>query len=99
MPKILTRLRIDEISSVDRGANNGLSKITLMKRDDSTSQPSTFCDIFRGAMQSTLKLTPGRISILKTTTMTTTRSSMTTRPRYLKVLNVSLPLLLRHIRK
>lgn len=31
--KILTRLRIDEVSSVDRGAGDGV-KITLMKRDD-----------------------------------------------------------------
>jgi hypothetical protein len=33
MVKKLTKLRIDEISSVDRGANEG-AKIVLMKRDD-----------------------------------------------------------------
>jgi hypothetical protein len=33
MPKILTRLRIDEVSAVDRGAGEGV-KIVLMKRDD-----------------------------------------------------------------
>jgi hypothetical protein len=39
-PKILTRLRIDEVSSVDRGAGNGV-KILLMKRHNDTEQPST----------------------------------------------------------
>jgi hypothetical protein len=33
MPKILTRLRIDEVSAVDRGAGEGV-KVILMKRDD-----------------------------------------------------------------
>jgi hypothetical protein len=33
MPKILTKLRIDEISSVDRGAGEGC-RIVLYKRDD-----------------------------------------------------------------
>jgi hypothetical protein len=33
MPKVLTRLRIDEVSAVDRGAGDGV-KIVLMKRDD-----------------------------------------------------------------
>jgi hypothetical protein len=33
MPKVLTKLRIDEISAVDRGAGEGV-KILLMKRDD-----------------------------------------------------------------
>ena len=33
MPKKLTKLRIDEISSVDRGANEG-AQIILMKRDN-----------------------------------------------------------------
>jgi hypothetical protein len=32
MPKLLTRLRIDEVSAVDRGAGDGV-KIMLMKRD------------------------------------------------------------------
>ena len=31
MPKVLTRLRIDEVSAVDRGAGDGV-KIVLMKR-------------------------------------------------------------------
>jgi hypothetical protein len=33
MPKLLTRLRIDEVSAVDRGAGDGV-KIVLIKRDD-----------------------------------------------------------------
>lgn len=33
MPKLLTRLRIDEVSAVDRGAGEGV-KILLMKRDE-----------------------------------------------------------------
>jgi hypothetical protein len=33
MPRILTKLRIDEVSAVDRGAGDGV-KIVLMKRDD-----------------------------------------------------------------
>jgi hypothetical protein len=33
MPKVLTRLRIDEVSAVDRGAGDGV-KIMLMKRDE-----------------------------------------------------------------
>jgi hypothetical protein len=33
MPKVLTKLRIDEVSAVDRGAGDG-TKIILMKRDD-----------------------------------------------------------------
>src|ERR1700736_1117123 len=32
MPRILTKLRIDEVSAVDRGAGDGV-KIVLMKRD------------------------------------------------------------------
>jgi hypothetical protein len=34
MPRILSRLRIDEVSAVDRAAGEG-TKIVLMKRDDS----------------------------------------------------------------
>ena len=37
-PKILTQLRIDEISCVDRGAGDGV-KIVLMKRDDPKETP------------------------------------------------------------
>ena len=37
MAKLLTRLRIDEISSVDKGANQG-AKIILMKRDDAADR-------------------------------------------------------------
>src|ERR1700730_14653429 len=33
MARILTKLRIDEVSAVDRGAGDGV-KIVLMKRDD-----------------------------------------------------------------
>lgn len=47
MPKILTRLRIDEVSSVDRGAGEGV-KIMLMKRneDQPMAQPSSLSKIF-----------------------------------------------------
>jgi len=37
MPRILTKLRIDEVSSVDHGAGEGV-KIMLMKRDDNSSR-------------------------------------------------------------
>jgi hypothetical protein len=40
MPKILTRLRIDEVSSVDRGAGEGV-KIMLMKRQGKDKPMST----------------------------------------------------------
>jgi hypothetical protein len=39
MPKILTRLRIDEVSAVDRGAGEGV-KIVLMKRADAEPRRS-----------------------------------------------------------
>lgn len=39
MPHILTKLRIDEVSSVDKGAGEGV-KIVLMKRDNSDDNPS-----------------------------------------------------------
>lgn len=47
MPKILTRLRIDEVSSVDRGAGEGV-QIMLMKRqkEEPMTQPSTLSKIF-----------------------------------------------------
>src|SRR5262249_53500946 len=52
MPKILTRLRIDEVSAVDKGAGEGV-KVLLMKRADG-AQPknedrvmSTFLDFFK----------------------------------------------------
>jgi hypothetical protein len=38
MPRILTRLKINEISSVDRGAGEGV-KVVLMKRDDGDRPP------------------------------------------------------------
>lgn len=40
MPKMLTRLRIDEVSSVDRGAGEGV-KIMLMKRNKDKVMPET----------------------------------------------------------
>ena len=48
-PKILTQLRIDEISSVDRGAGEGV-KILLMKRldDDDTPRRPDFRKWFKG---------------------------------------------------
>jgi hypothetical protein len=39
-PKILTRLRIDEVSSVTSGAGEGV-KVVLMKRHNDTEQPRT----------------------------------------------------------
>jgi hypothetical protein len=51
MPKILTRLRIDEVSSVDRGAGEGV-KIMLMKRNEdkpmSTKIGQMFSNLFSG---------------------------------------------------
>lgn len=51
MPKILTRLRIDEVSSVDRGAGEGV-KIMLMKRNEdkpmSTKISKMFSNFFSG---------------------------------------------------
>ena len=48
MPKILTRLRIDEVSSVDRGAGKGV-KILLMKRDNNmTTIAKMFSKVFGG---------------------------------------------------
>jgi hypothetical protein len=38
MPRKLTQLRIDEVSSVDKGAGEGV-KIVLMKRDNSVDDP------------------------------------------------------------
>jgi hypothetical protein len=47
MVRKLTKLRIDEISSVDRGANEG-AKIVLMKRDSSDDNPPyLFNDIIK----------------------------------------------------
>jgi hypothetical protein len=45
MPKVLTRLRIDEISAVDRAANGG-ARITLFKRDRATKKVSDMVDRF-----------------------------------------------------
>jgi hypothetical protein len=58
MPKLLTNLRIDEISSVDRGAGEGV-KIMLMKRDDETSRRPNFRELFKDLNNSALlKFTP-----------------------------------------
>jgi hypothetical protein len=47
MPKKLTRLRIDEVSSVDRGAGEGV-KVMLMKRNtDGKNIGKFFADLFR----------------------------------------------------
>ena len=48
MPNKLTKLRIDEISSVDKGAGDGC-KVILMKRDNSDDPPYLFDDIMRKA--------------------------------------------------
>ena len=48
MPNKLTKLRIDEISSVDKGAGDGC-KVILMKRDNSDDPPYLFNDIMRKA--------------------------------------------------
>ena len=57
-PKILTRLRIDEISSVDRGAGEGV-KIMLMKRHNPEQRP-TF-DVFDDVHFSKATLAPPAI--------------------------------------
>jgi hypothetical protein len=46
MVRILRNLRIDEISSVDRAANE-MAKIRLLKRDDETSRRPDFREIFK----------------------------------------------------
>jgi hypothetical protein len=46
MPKVLTRLRIDEISSVDKAANGG-AKVVLMKR--ATDEPGFYHKLFASA--------------------------------------------------
>jgi hypothetical protein len=46
MPKVLTKLRIDEISSVDRGAGDGC-KIVLYKRDDSDDRSAARHSVWR----------------------------------------------------
>jgi hypothetical protein len=45
MPKVLTRLKIDEISAVDHAANGG-ARITLFKRDGATKKGSDMADRF-----------------------------------------------------
>jgi hypothetical protein len=54
VPKLLTRLRIDEVSAVDRGAGDGV-KILLMKRDASKRKDkpmSKFMEFFTGKRSS-----------------------------------------------
>lgn len=46
MPKQLTKLVINEVSSVDRGANEG-AKVLLWKRDDTDDTPLLFNDIIK----------------------------------------------------
>lgn len=55
-PKILTRLRIDEISSVDRGAGEG-ARVVLMKRHDRPPR-NRFEKMFRQIDFSKLKTNP-----------------------------------------
>jgi hypothetical protein len=45
MPNVLTKLRIDEISAVDRGAGEG-ARITLWKRDSATKKATDMADRF-----------------------------------------------------
>jgi hypothetical protein len=45
MARILTKLRIDEVSSVDRGAGEGV-RVVLMKRHDDTPHRETLRQIF-----------------------------------------------------
>jgi hypothetical protein len=47
MPKVLTKLRIDEISAVDKGAGEGC-KVVLYKRDDSGERGGFYHRLFRG---------------------------------------------------
>jgi hypothetical protein len=47
MPKVLTKLRVDEISAVDRGAGEGC-KVVLYKRDDGGERGGFYHRLFRG---------------------------------------------------
>jgi len=57
MPKVLSRLRVDEVSCVTKGAGEG-TKIVLMKRDDSDKPPSIYHQIFAGVA----KVGSGRVA-------------------------------------
>jgi hypothetical protein len=48
MTRILTKLKINEVSSVDKGAGEGV-KVMLYKRDDTPQGPLLFDDIMRKA--------------------------------------------------
>src|SRR5262249_14890521 len=56
--KLLTRLRIDEVSSVDRGAGDGV-KVLLMKRA-TPNHRDRFAEFFRGVDFSKVTSTPAR---------------------------------------
>jgi hypothetical protein len=51
MPKVLTKLRIDEISCVDRAAGEN-TRVVLMKRRDDDEPPSVYHRIFAGDSKS-----------------------------------------------
>ena len=79
MPRLLTKLRIDEVSSVDRGAGEGV-RVVLMKRDadDSRSAPSEYRQklhkIFRSYLGDTSRQTrKGTSSVVRSNFMDTVR--------------------------
>jgi hypothetical protein len=47
MPKVLTKLRVDEVSCVDRGAGEG-TRVILYKRDDSDERRGFYHRLFAG---------------------------------------------------
>jgi hypothetical protein len=51
MPKVLTKLRVDEISAVDRAAGEG-TRIVLYKRDDSDERRGFYHRLFAGVGKS-----------------------------------------------
>jgi hypothetical protein len=61
MVRVLTKLRVDEISSVDRGAGEGV-KIVLMKRDDGAPQRPTIRQIFDSIDYSKLNIRKADVS-------------------------------------
>jgi hypothetical protein len=62
MARILTKLRIDEVSSVDRGAGEGV-RVVLMKRHDDTPHRETLRQIFGCACR---KSNPGILVVQST---------------------------------
>jgi hypothetical protein len=80
MARILTKLRIDEVSSVDRGAGEGV-RVVLMKRHDDTPHRETLRQIFGCACR---KSNPGILVVQSTqdrTAKNVSSASRDLRPR------------------